>query len=54
MGVRYDKDGNCETCGMPGQGFVEDGVCHCLDDDGGDDSDNINCDVNYEGGQDEA
>lgn len=31
MRIRYDKNGNCETCGLPGSGFVEDGVCQCLE-----------------------
>lgn len=31
--VRYDKNGNCTKCGLPGSGFVEDGVCTCLDED---------------------
>lgn len=33
MGVYYDRNGNCTTCGLPGSGFVADGVCHCLDED---------------------
>lgn len=30
--VRYDPHGNCRSCGLPGSGFVTQGVCHCLDD----------------------
>lgn len=29
--VRYDKDGNCTICGLPGAGFTIEGVCLCLD-----------------------
>lgn len=29
--VTYDKNGNCTKCGMPGSGFVSDGVCMCLE-----------------------
>jgi hypothetical protein len=32
MPISYDKDGNCTRCGLPGSGFVADGVCMCLDD----------------------
>jgi hypothetical protein len=27
--ITYDKNGNCTKCGLPGSGFVSDGVCHC-------------------------
>jgi hypothetical protein len=33
MQVTYDKNGLCTRCGLPGTGFVEDGVCECLDGD---------------------
>lgn len=29
MAYTYDKDGNCTRCGLPGNGFVADGVCMC-------------------------
>jgi hypothetical protein len=29
MRLTYDKRGNCTRCGLPGSGFVEDGVCTC-------------------------
>jgi hypothetical protein len=31
--VMYDENGDCTRCGMPASGFVNDGVCHCLDND---------------------
>jgi hypothetical protein len=34
MRLTYDKRGNCTRCGLPGSGFVEDGVCMCGDGDG--------------------
>jgi hypothetical protein len=32
MIITYDKDGNCTRCGLPGSGFVSDGVCTCGED----------------------
>lgn len=29
--IEYDVNGNCTFCGLPGTGFVEDGVCQCLE-----------------------
>lgn len=29
MAWTYDKNGNCVDCGLPGNGFVSDGVCDC-------------------------
>lgn len=29
--VRYDENGDCTRCGLPGSGWVADGVCRCLD-----------------------
>jgi hypothetical protein len=33
IGIRFDSDGICMTCDLPGTGFVSDGVCTCLDED---------------------
>jgi hypothetical protein len=30
--ITYDKNGNCTRCGLPGTGFVEDGICDCWTD----------------------
>ncbi len=30
MAVKYDKNGNCESCGKPGSGFIDE-VCMCLE-----------------------
>lgn len=31
MRLSYDSKGNCTRCGLPGSGFVADGVCECGD-----------------------
>ena len=28
--IRFDENGMCTTCGLPGSGYVDDGVCECL------------------------
>lgn len=30
--IQYDENGDCKACGLPGSGFVEQGVCMCGDD----------------------
>lgn len=29
--LTYDENGICTSCGLPGSGFIADGVCHCGD-----------------------
>jgi hypothetical protein len=29
--LQYDENGDCIRCGLPGSGFVSDGVCMCED-----------------------
>jgi hypothetical protein len=29
--VRYDEKGDCTSCGLPATGFINDGVCLCLE-----------------------